>query len=320
MTTDAEITDTPPRPIPWRTWAGFVLGALLLYAGLYAWSEWLVYRHAEHNRFFEIHTTPPGHFDLVILGASHGMPLGYHDMNSQLEQAIGARAINLSSEGAGVLPNRLMLSYFLSRHDAKRVLYVADAFAFYDSQWNEDRLDAAMFNRAPLDFTLARILWAYPWARDVLPVYLSGFGKINNSERFEADTPEGATKFDEVYRPIAQLDRQRMRFLFPEDGGGVQFDRYLDEFERLVAAVNAAGMELVAIRPPTPPRYRDRLPDIAPFTDKMDSLAEEGRIVYRDLSETVTDEQYFYDTDHLNRDGVIRFLDEYLAPLLRAEM
>ena len=90
-----------------RRWTLFAALALGLYAGLYAASEYLVYRFAEKNRFFSVHRAAPD-YDLVILGASHAMPLDFADMNQRLQDATGLSILNLSMEGAGIVPNRIV--------------------------------------------------------------------------------------------------------------------------------------------------------------------------------------------------------------------
>src|SRR3990170_1102841 len=94
--------------------AVFVAVGLLLYAGVLAASESLVYRHALRNRFYAVNSARPEPYDYVILGASHALPLDFADANSTLEQATGARIINLAMPGAGMVPNRLVLEYFLT--------------------------------------------------------------------------------------------------------------------------------------------------------------------------------------------------------------
>ena len=311
-----EAPDARERRV-WRRWGLFVAIGVALYLGLYGWSEYLVYAHGDQNRFFMIRTAPAQQYDFVILGASHAMPLGFADMNRRLEEAAGATVINLSTEGAGILPNRLLLDYFLTRHAAGEVIFILDSFAFYSPQWNEDRLDAAMLQRAPLDPALVATLWRHDWARGAIPAYVSGFAKINNGDRFAADIPEAeATKFDRTYRPIAQIDRQRIGFLYPEAIDPAAFERYLGAFDSLIRYVREQGMEMLVIKPPTPPRYRDRLPDEAAFDDAVGAVMERAEVDYYDLSEAMTDDPFFYDTDHLNRDGVTMFIDDHLGPLL----
>lgn len=305
----------------WRRCGVFVLAGLLLYLALYAWAEYLVYAHGERNRFFMIRAAPPQHFDFVILGASHAMPLGFEDMNERLEAATGSGVINLSAEGSGVLPNQLMLQYLLTRHTAGHVIFVIDSFAFYSAEWNEDRLDAAMLQRAPLDPALAVTLWRHPWARDVLPAYLSGFAKINNEDRFAPDISDSEmNKFNRTYRRIAQIDRQRLQYLYPSEPDPAVFRHYLGAFESLIRFVQDRGMEMIVVKPPTPPRYRQNLPNEAAFDEAVGALTARLGVAYQDLSEAVTEDPFFYDTDHLNRDGVVTFIDEHFAELLRAQL
>ena len=305
----------------WRRWGLFVLIGLALYLGLYAGSEFLVYAYGQKNRFFVIRTAPPQQYDFVILGASHAMPLDFEDMNERLEAASGSKIINLSSEGAGISPNQLLLEYFLTRHSAVRVIFFLDSFAFYSPQWNEDRLDATMLRRAPLDPALAMTLWRHPWARDILPAYLSGFAKINNEDRFAPDIPDSEmTKFNRTYRPIAQIDRKRVRFLYPPESDPAIFQHYLAAFDSLIRFVQERGMEMIVVKPPTPPRYRKNLPNEAAFDEAVGTLMARPGVAYHDLSEAVTEDPFFYDTDHLNRDGVVTFIDQHFAELLRAHL
>src|ERR1700704_688514 len=123
-----------------RTAVVFTLLGLMIYAGVYAFSERLVYRHAQTNRFFLIKTAPKTTYDYVILGASHAAALGYQDMTARLEAMTGTSIINLSVVGGGIRVSRLVFDYFLAHHQATTLLYVVDSFAFYSKQWNEDRL------------------------------------------------------------------------------------------------------------------------------------------------------------------------------------
>ncbi len=120
----------PARRMVFRSfvtgWLVFLAIALLLYGALYAGSESLVHRYGHKSRFFMIATAPQQTYDFAILGASHAMPVGFEDYNQRLERAVGGTIINLSVEGAGVLPNRLMIDYFYSHHTARTVVFFLD--------------------------------------------------------------------------------------------------------------------------------------------------------------------------------------------------
>ena len=301
-----------------RRWVLFVAIGLLLYLALYAWAEWLARTHAESNRFYQIHAAPPATYDNVILGASHAMPLAYGDMNTTLEEASGTSIMNLSIEGGGILPARFLLDYFLTRHEAEQVIIFLDSFAFYSAQWNEERLaDPGLFQRAPFDPALAATMWEHPWARDMLPWYVSGFHKINNENRFAPDIPEGATKFDRVYRPIPQIDEQRIGYLYPPEIDQAVFDRYLGAFTSLIERAREAGAQVVVVKPPTPERYRKHLPAEEAFDASVSRLLDDLGVTYHDLSHTILDDQYYYDTDHLNREGVMAFAERDFLDILR---
>jgi hypothetical protein len=287
---------------------------------LYAWSESLVREHGGSNRLFQIATAPLDRYDTVILGASHAMPLGYSEMTEKLEDQSGTSIINLSIEGGGIVPARFLLDYFLAGHRAGQVVVFLDSFVYYSPQWNEDRLnDPALFRRAPLDLTLAAHMWRNRSTRGLIPGYLSGFHKINDEERFVTDLPEGESKADRVYRPIPQIDRQRIAYLYPPEIDREVLARYLDALGLLIERAEATGADVTLVKPPTPPRYRDALPDEPAFDEAIALLVEARDVAYHDLSQSIPEDEYYYDTDHLNRDGVSRFVEQDFLDILRSE-
>jgi hypothetical protein len=318
MTTSAESRQADRPKGTLGRWALFVAIGLMLYLGLYAWSERLVRENGGANRLYQIATALQSHYDTVILGASHAMPLGYDGMTETLEAESGTSIMNLSIEGGGIVPARFLLDYFLSGHSADQVIVFLDSFAFYSRQWNEDRLkDADLFRRAPLDPTLVAAMLRHAPARGLLPAYLSGFHKINDEERLVVDVPDGEAKFDRVYRPIPQVDRQRIAYLFPPEIDRELFRRYLDELAALVDEAEAAGAAVVLVKPPTPERYRENLPEEAAFDAAIAQMAEERGLMLHDLSRTVLGDEFYYDTDHLNREGVDRFVEQDFLEILQ---
>jgi hypothetical protein len=303
-----------------RRWPLFLLIGLALYAALYLWAESVVRAEGERNRFFMIANTPPTQFDTVILGASHAMPLGYGDFNQKLEAASAGKVMSLSMEGAGVVPNRLVLDYFFSRHETKQVVFFADSFGFYSRQWNEDRLDDSVLARAPFDPALVETLARYPWAQRLILPYVSGFTKINNQKRFESDRSEAElTKFEKTYRPIPQIDKQRTAYLYPAGADKAALQRYLGELDALSDLAAEHGARLVLVKPPTPPRFRDVLPEEPAFDAAIERFAAERNLIFRDFSTLLPDDANYFDTDHMNPTGVQGFIDGGFAALLRGE-
>lgn len=314
---------SPAREIPAaarfaRQSLRFILIGLALYVGLFVLAEQLVYANTVRNRFLAVKTAPLPRYDLVILGASHAAVFDYEDMNARLEGMTGAHVLNLSTVGGGIMVNRLLLDYFLARHDTTAVVYFLDSFAFYSPQWNEERLkDTRLFDRAPLDPELASVLLRTPAARGEVLDYVTGFSKINNQDRFRSDIGDDeALRFGTTYRPIPQIDAQRIRYLYPGPIDEATFDRYLIEFEDLVRSLESRGVRLIVIKPPIPERVYRALPSEARFDERVATVLARHAVEFHDMSLVCNDERFFFNTDHLNRAGVLNYYRTCLGPVL----
>lgn len=300
----------------------FVFGiGLLIYVAVYVAAEIMVHQSSLKNRLFMINTAPKTEYDYVIVGASHAMPFEFEDMNERLEQFTDASIINLSIEGGGPVPARFLTDYFIADHTPKNVLYMIDSFAFYSDQWNEVRIDdPELISRAPFDLNLLYTLWKYPSTRDLMPGYLTGFYKINNQERFESDLSDAErSRFTRTYRTNARVDKRRMAFLYPESKSVDTIDKYIGELGKLASTLEERGINLVAIKTPLPQRVLETLSGEDEFDDKVRSVLGRHGFALHDFTRVANDDAFFYDTDHLNRDGVINFMDTYLGEFLRSE-
>lgn len=305
-----------------RRAAGFVALGAVLYLGLYAGAESLVRRHAHRNRFFMVNAASGAAADYVVLGASHATVFDFQDMNARLEQLTRSRILNLSVVGGGITVNKLLLEYFLSRASTRGVVYFLDSFVFHSRQWNEDRVrDVRLLDRAPFDLRLAALLFETPATRQVAFDYLLGFSKINNQDRFKPDVrEEEGSRFLRAYRPVPQIDEQRIAYLYGDQRStpaGLS-ERYLREFEALVDDVVTRGSRFVAIKPPIPDRVYRMLPDEPAFDAVVTTILRRHGAEFFDFSLVANDEKFFYDTDHLNRDGVLNFYTHHLVPVLEA--
>jgi hypothetical protein len=301
-----------------RRAASFLLIGVALYAVAYAGAEALVYRYGHRNRFFAVRSIPPSQFDYVVLGASHAAVLDYRDMNRELERLTGARIMNLSVVGGGVAVNALLLEYFLSRHQTHRVVYMVDSFAFYSAEWNELRLqDTRLFARAPFDPALVVRLLESPAAPAVAIDYALGFSKINNRDRFAPDTsPDEGSRFDRRYRPVPQVDEERLAYLYPREIDAQIFENYLAQLQNMIRAAHRRGIELIVVKPPMPERIRRLLPGEPQFDAALKGVLDRDGVEFHDFSGVASDERFFQDSDHLNRAGVLEFFHAALAPLL----
>jgi hypothetical protein len=296
----------------------FTAVGLLLYLLVYAAADGLVYQTAKRNRFFAIKTAAHSGYDYVILGASHAAALDYEDMTAQLEKRTGSKILNLSVVGGGIVVNGLLLEYFLAGHRTAAVVYVLDSFAFYSRQWNEDRLnDTKLFDRAPFDPALVQVLLQDPAGRPAAADYVSGFSKINNPDRFKSDIGDDeATKFNKTYRPVKQIDQQRMEYLYPNHVDAETFRHYVGEFEELLRYLEQHNIRLIVVKPPIPARVYAMLPDEAAFDRTLQPVLARHNVEFHDFSLVGNDEKFFFNTDHLNRTGVLNFFDQSLKDVL----
>jgi hypothetical protein len=295
----------------------FLLIGLVLYLGVYALSEQLIYRYAKRNRFFMVATAPTMPFDTVILGASHAAVFDYADMNARLEEKTGSKIINLSVVGGGITVNRMLLEYFLANHQTNTAIYFVDSFAFYSRDWNEDRLnDTRLFDRAPFDPRLAWIMLQDPASRFVALNYVIGFSKINNSDRFKPDiTDDEATKFNTTYRPVKQIDEERIKYLYPTQIDPATFQHYLTEFEDLIRYTQTRHIRIIVIKPPVPQRVYNMLPSEGQFDQALHGLVSQYEVEFHDWSQVDNDDKFFFNTDHLNRTGVLNLFDRLVNVL-----
>ncbi|HUL94069.1 MAG TPA: hypothetical protein VLV56_17165 [Burkholderiales bacterium] len=299
----------------------FTAIGLAIYACVYFAAERLVQRTAHANPIHKIEVAGDGEFDWVILGASHAMPLDFADFNARLGKETGLRIINLAALGTGPLYQRFVFEEFLRRHGARNVLYAADSFAFYSRLWNEDRFaDAKLVRRTPFDPDVARSMWGYSRTEGVDPRavldYASGFSKINNRERFERDVWEGEAQFERVYRASSTATAKRIEYLYPGPPSPKDLQRYLDELGHLIDTARAAGMNVVVIKMPVPPAYLSRLPSEDAFDAALARMLAPRGIALRDFSASIPEERFYFDTDHLNRAGVSRFVERDLKAIL----
>jgi len=239
-------------------------------------------------------------------------------MNAHLEEETGARILNLSTLGGGVTVNRLLLDYFLAEHQTKNVVYFIDSFAFYSPEWNEERVqDVQLLQRAPFDPALAWLLIKTLETRPVAPGYLLGFYQINNPDRFKSDiSEEEATRFDKTYRPVKQIDQRRLAYLYPEQVDQTTFQRYLTEFETMVRELHEQDINVIVIKAPLPERVYQMLPAEQQFDEAVKNVLRPYEASFHDFSLVSNDEEFFFNTDHLNRTGVEKFCESYLKSVL----
>lgn len=307
----------------WPRRTAFVLVLVLLYAATYYAAERTLVYGAEHNdnRFYRVRTLPYPSYDYVVLGSSHALPFDFGGMNEELERRSESRIVNLASAGGGVVPNRLLMDYFLQKAGTRNVLYVVDSFAFYSSEWNEGRLnDSELYAQAPFDPTLLRLFTDYVVSGQMGPSaaldYLSGFSKINNPHDRASTIAALEGWFDRTYKPSDRERSRRIDRLYLDGTDTETRDRYLDMFVDWIRSLQERNVEVVVLKTPIPEVFYAVLPDEAEFDEVLAARLVDVGAAFYNFSQVNNDPSYFFDTDHLNRTGMEAFLANYLAEVL----
>lgn len=303
---------------PWRIVAFLALG-VALYAGLFLWSDATLRQHGRQNPFLRI-ATAPEQVDWIILGASHALPLGFADMPATLRDRSGQTTLTLAVTGGGPFLMRLIAERWFADHHARGVLIVLDAFGFADRRWNEVRLaDSDVLPKIPADRTTAAILAraiprGLPW--QTWTAYASGFARINDRGRLTPDIWEAEAKFETAPRPNAAATQARIAFLYPGAPDPEALDGGMAELAALIEMAQAHGAQVMIVRPPLPEAFRAALPVLPGFDTQLASLARRLNVPLLDHSAALPGARNYFDSDHLNRTGVLGWLDAGLAQAL----
>ncbi|MDQ2088923.1 hypothetical protein [Marimonas arenosa] len=320
--------DTSLRPAtktPVRSLLAFAGVFLVLYVFAVVIAERSVGRAGTETAFQKLLAARGARVDWLVLGASHALPLDYGDVPARLQQDTGQSMMVLAETGAGPLYNRFVLEQALLDLDVKHLVYVIDSFAFGDEEWNQARIsDRALLRQTPLRLSTARILadlsFRYEAGLKGLLDYLTGFSKLNPVNRFPQEGWRGAANFDRRFRPSRHAVAARISYLYPE--GALRADiveYYLDTLDRLFDLAIAEGVKVMVIKLPVPNAFLDALPDEAGFDASLRARLNSRGIPLHDLSQVLRDPALYFDTDHLNRDGVETLYRDHLRDLIAPE-
>ncbi|SHL57697.1 hypothetical protein SAMN05444414_12062 [Roseovarius marisflavi] len=295
---------------------------LALYIAAFVFAEHMVARSETQSAFQKLLPAQGEQVDWLVLGASHALPLAYGDVPARLQQDTGQSMMVLAEIGAGPLYSRFVFEQALHDLDVKHLIYVADSFAFGGEEWNEARVaDRKLLRQTPLRPSTAQILAGLVADEGVDPRalldYLTGFSKLNPADRFSQGGWRGAADFDRSFRPSRHAVSARIAYLYPKGTPEAKtVEHYLDSLDGLFDLADAAGVEVLALKLPVPKTFRDSLPGEAAFDAVLRGRLTSRGIVLHDLSEAIVDTAFYFDTDHLNADGVGALYRDHLLALI----
>jgi len=125
--------------------------------------------------------------------------------------------------------------------------------------------------------------------------------------------------YEGLFQPqwVKQIDKQRIDYLFPNEvDEQASQRRYMAEFEDLIQFMKSQNIRVIVIKPPIPQRVYRMMPNQEHFDTTLKEMSERRGIEFYDFSQVNNDEKFFFNTDHLNRTGVLNFFQNYLASKL----
>lgn len=254
------------------------------------------------------------YYDLLMLGASHGRVFSARNNHTAVEHALKKNFLNLSKTASGLLPEKLYLDYFYKKgNKAKQLIYILDPFVFYSDRWNERSyfLEDEPFK---IDFFILAVRNALK--KEVLLNYFRAkftpFWVIGR--KYQKVEPET--------EPLVDVDseavKKRINILYPAGNDQRSFSirsRYFEILGSIITQAKQNGTAVTLIFPPT------LLGDL-PGRDEvkrqiLDVLGKKYVFDFYDFSDVIKEPKYFMDHDHLNRNGVLFFTENFLKPILK---
>jgi len=241
------------------------------------------------------------------MGTSHADRLfgGTHSQ-SIAKSILGMSFFNLARGSAGILPEKVYLSYFFDRHNqAKRIVYFLDPSIFHSPKWNEQY----SFDREPYHNSVLLALIGNHFDQSILYGYIkSNFDPrltLNPQEPADCDDRHTSLSQDTINQAISNyynhgLDQSR-------------FNQYASELANEIEMSQSHNVREIFI---LPPNLWVKDPGKKMLLDLLSRYKERYGVEFYDLSNSVPNPKLYSDTSHLNCQGVQYFIEHFLKPML----
>ncbi len=250
-------------------------------------------------------------YDVVMLGSSHARIFSRFNNHKRVEKVLDRSVINLSqgSERGGVKNQQIYLKYFYGRgNEAKTLIYFVDPFVFYRKSLDNNvktyinepyrtdfrkELELSNTDAAIVDFYVKKD------KEGILPVVYPEL------EKDIQDT--------QVATLEAQAVIDRVNYLYQDAYNKVEFEATFAILLKTLDLAKRNDTRVIVIVPTT------LIPEQLGDNYVYEALREEskkGTFEYYHYAHEITDTTLYYDTDHLNTEGVLYFSEKYLKPIL----
>jgi len=254
--------------------------------------------------------TPSGeHFDVVMLGTSHGRTFSRYGNHEELERILESRILNLSKgNGGGPFPEFLFLDYFFRQgNTADVVLYVIDPWVLYSPQWNEENF---FLSDEPLNAEFLALALQQGTDRQVMSNYVKtklGFSWFLSKPAIVSRDERSLSEIDQ------ESVKRRRENLYPDGMNESYANSSAQYTEKILDLVRSNQAKAIFIIPPT---LLGDLPGEGDLVKRLEKWREVYSIEFFDFSNAIVDPSLYGDHDHLNSNGIEIFIQQFIKPIL----
>lgn len=251
-------------------------------------------------------------FGLLIMGTSRARLLTRIKCNWEcLERELDRTVFNIAVPfGGGILPEKMYLTSFYQRgNSADTILFFLDAFTLFAPQPN---LEHKFVHYEPFRprFFIQLLENNIPLER--IFIYMES----KFSYRWFTQTP-GVVECDPFRIEEDQIDPERVRrrndSLYFEGLNETYFDQYAGVLEEILKMATLNNTHVVIAFPPT---LIGEQPGMSILLDRLAEFRRYYEFEVHDFTNAIPEIALYSDYDHLNSEGVKRFVVDHLKPIL----
>lgn len=252
--------------------------------------------------------TEGAHHGVVILGTSHGEIFSSAGNHDRIERVLGTPVMNLSKSGKGPRIERLFLDYYhLLGNQADAIVYLIDPWAMYAEKGNDE---PNVFVDEPLDRRFLAFIAGYRFSPSVYINYVMSKATLLWWLRKPDMTPEETRT---AAAPTPEQVQKDIDGRYPEGRTATMFKRYAEELRGIAEAAKTHGARLIFIIPTT---LNGDYPGEDELRAELDRIRVEFGAENYDHSGAILDPTLYFDFDHLNSAGIVRYTETFLQPIV----
>lgn len=252
------------------------------------------------------------YYDFILLGSSHARIFSRYNNHKRVEKLLNKNFINLSQGGdrGGIINQQTYLRYFYLRgNTAKTIVYLLDPYVFFN---NEMDTNIHLYDSEPfrLDF-FYQLLINQPKNLSILTSYLSKLLSKDNIPSFPKEYQVQANE-DKVSSLSANILDNRIKSLYKDSYDDKSFNNNLNDLIKTIDMAIKNKAKVIIITPTTllPKQSEDD------YFFKAIKIIKNNKFEFYNYSNVIEDSNLYYDTDHLNTQGIITFTEDLLKPIM----